>query len=301
MLKSLFNFKDFDNHYIITVCGIRFSIAHKCSFKYKPVTDYGLEKTKRNPSLIVSLTSFPQRIGTAHYSINTLLNQSLKPDKVILWLADKQFPNKEKDLPKEIMRLLEFGLEIKWCEDLKSYKKLLPALKEFPNEIIVTADDDIYYEEDWLQNLYETHLANPKCICVQRPRRLALEGGKIKPLSARKSEAIDLSKPSYLNQMLGGSGCLYPPNSLYKDVFDIEKIFRLLPTNDDIYFWAMAILNRTKIAVANGFRSSLYINEKCGFGLAQKNQNLENQLKQDPFEILSNEYPDIMNILENED
>ena len=57
------------------------------------------------------------------------------------------------------------------------------------------------------------------------------------------------NSPSFLNKLVGIGGVLYPPNSLYKDVLD-EKLFKkLAPTNDDIWFWFMAILNGYRISV----------------------------------------------------
>ncbi len=46
------------------------------------------------------------------------------------------------------------GLTIDWCEDIKSYKKLIPTLKKYPDAIIVTADDDLIYDNKWLEQLY---------------------------------------------------------------------------------------------------------------------------------------------------
>ena len=43
--------------------------------------------------VIVSLTSFPARIDKVYLCINSLLRQSFKADKVILWLADGSVQN----------------------------------------------------------------------------------------------------------------------------------------------------------------------------------------------------------------
>lgn len=299
MLKKYFNFKDFDGHYIFTVFGIKIGLKHKCNFKYRPALEYGVTTTKRVPNIIVSLTSHPARINSTHLSINTILRQTFKPDRIILWLAEEQFPEKEISLPQELLKLLDLGLEIRWTSDIKSYKKLIPALEEFPNDIIITADDDIYYEEDWLESLYKKHLEFPDCIICQRPRRLCFNNNAISVLSSRSSENLDLSKPDYLNQMLGGTGCLYIPNSLHPDIFDLEKIQRLLPTNDDIYFWAMAVLKGTKIALAKGFNGNIYQMDLRESSLGKINTRLEQEEKRDPFEIMTNEYPEILERLDN--
>jgi hypothetical protein len=48
---------------------------------------------------IASLTSFPARINHTYISIECLLRQSVNPDRIILWLAEDQFPNQLNDLP----------------------------------------------------------------------------------------------------------------------------------------------------------------------------------------------------------
>lgn len=46
-------------------------------------------------NVIVSLTSYPVRIDTIWLTVMILLHQTEKPKKIILWLAEEQFPNKE--------------------------------------------------------------------------------------------------------------------------------------------------------------------------------------------------------------
>lgn len=89
-----------------------------------------------NNNLIISLTSHPKRIKNSHIAIESLLKQTIKADKVILWLGKDKFPNKEQDLPNELLKLREKGLTIEWCKDIGSYTKLIPALKKYPNSII---------------------------------------------------------------------------------------------------------------------------------------------------------------------
>ena len=56
----------------------------------------------------------------------------MKPYKIILWLVKPQFPNGNKDLPKNLLNLIDKGLIIEYYEsniDIKSYHKLIPTLK----------------------------------------------------------------------------------------------------------------------------------------------------------------------------
>ena len=72
----------------------------------KEKVDYSIEmfdkfalnqQEKRDKRVIVSLTSYPDRMYDIHYCLYSLLNQTFKPDKIILYLTKEQFPNLEKD------------------------------------------------------------------------------------------------------------------------------------------------------------------------------------------------------------
>lgn len=234
----------------------------------KDVSSLHLNDTKRSPQLIVSLTSYPARINIIKYAILSIFNQSLKPDKVVLWLADSQFPNKEKDIPLDVLKFLECGLEIKWCDDIKSYKKLIPSLREFPNDIIVTFDDDIYVEEYLLEKLYSFYLKYPNCVIANRTRKLSFNDDG----SLKEYQQWELSKSeqnaSFLNFFTGAGGVLYPPNSLDEDVFNMELANDLTPSGDDIWFWAMAVKNGTKIKlISDNNIDAFYISPEMEIGL----------------------------------
>ena len=250
---KLFEIKRFDNTCRLTVFGIKITLNKKfdktaVDKKLKNFVKYGLTIKKRSPRLIVSLTSFPERIPYLCYTIYSLLNQSLLPDEVVLWLAEEQFPNKENDLPERLLNLKENGLKIKWYKDIKSYKKLIPSLIEYPQDIIVTADDDIFYTKDWLKRLYDAYLKNPEYIHCHRARRICFDSeNKILPYKNWTPQTEPST--SVLNFFTGNGGILYPPKSLYKDIFREELFAKLCPTADDIWFWTMAVLAGRKINI----------------------------------------------------
>lgn len=209
----------------------------------------GVTHIKRTPKLIVSLTSYPGRINVVERTIDSILRQSLKPDCVILWLAESQFSKKEKSLPKSLRHLLKHGLQIRWCEDIRSYKKLIPALREFPDDIIVTTDDDVIYDENWLEKLYTSFLKHPDEIHCHHAFDYVYD--EIQGLgfpSIIKNEGV-LEKCS---MAIGIGGILYPPHLLYGDVCKTDIFSSLAPTNDDFWFWAMAKLNGLNIRLVSG-------------------------------------------------
>ena len=56
--------------------------------------------------LIVSLTSYPARFGTLHLTLGCLLDQSIKADRTILWIAHDDLDQ----LPAAVRELEQHGL-----------------------------------------------------------------------------------------------------------------------------------------------------------------------------------------------
>ncbi len=251
------------------------------------------------PKVIVSLTSFPQRIKEVHLCIKTLLNQTYKPDAVILWLAQEQFPNREKDLPDKLLKLRNNGLTIAWCNDLKSYKKLIPTVNKYPEAIIITTDDDVYYRRDWLSGLIESYRQYPGDICCYRAAKISFtEDGKFfreHPVPNKEYQGA-----SYLHQQTGVGGVLYPPHSLYKDIIRDDIFMNIAKTNDDLWFWMMGILNGTRVRIIEHNTFELYyVGESQLYSLTNINDSGE-KLYDIQLASLFEKYPLVREILNQE-
>ncbi len=217
--------------------------------KCENMKERGVSSVPRSSRIIVSLTSYPARMYDIHLSLYSLLSQDMKPDKVILWLADEQFPNRENDIPKKVLALKDWGLEIRWCPDYRSYKKLIPALQEFPDDFIITADDDLYYPVDWVRNLWTAYeKGNKHVLYAHRCHKIAVKGNKVLPYG-KWQRSIIKTKPSFANFPTSGGGVLYAPGCLHPDVTDVTKARALCPYADDIWFWGMSVLAGSKITV----------------------------------------------------
>jgi len=235
--------------YVFNSCKYKSELQDESYYQYlllKKFKKY-LHK-KRNPELIISLTSYPARIGVVNQAVETLLEQTKIADKVILWLSTSEFPNKEADLPQELLYLTDRGLTIEWIdEDIKSYKKLIYTLVKYPSSIIITVDDDNLYQRDLVEKLYASYKQDTKRIHCTRAHRIFLKNGSITPYCEWIKYENNSIIPSYLNFFTGVGGVLYPPKSLHKDVTKKDIFTKLSPLADDIWFWAMAIKKRTKI------------------------------------------------------
>ena len=247
--------------------------------------------------IIVSLTSFPARISTVHQTIESLLKQTKKADKVILWLAPEQFPNKEKDLPQKLLNLCDCGLTIDWYHDIKSYKKFIPSLKKYPNDIIVTADDDLIYEKDWLEKLVASYIKYPKNIHCHRAHGITMKDNSLSPyrqwLWCKK-----ISDESFNNFCTTGAGALYPHHCLHPDAFVQEQFIKLAPTADDIWFWAMAVHNGTRIRIIENANSNLTYVPGTQEGECLWQENGVSGKNDEQLQNVLEEYPDVFRQLE---
>lgn len=213
----------------------------------------GLNTLPREESYIVSFTSYPARIDYLWITIETILRQSFKPDKIILWLAEEQFPGRE--LPDSILKLKERGLTIEFCEDLKSHKKYFNSLKNFPDSNIITLDDDLYYHKDVLKNVVELHKKYPELITANRAHRITFRDGNINPYRKWKHEVND-TVPSHLLVATGGAGALYPPGSLHEEVLNKDILRKLCFHADDLWLKVMELKNNRKVVTNRKFNKS---------------------------------------------
>lgn len=199
------------------------------------------QSLSNDDKIIVSLTSFPKRINKVWMVVETLFNQTHKPDKVILTLSELQFPDKK--IPQKLLDQTKRGLEIIWTkDDIRSHKKYYYTMQKYPNSIVITADDDILYEESLIEKLIEFHQKYPNCVLCNSG---ALKIGK--NYFNWKRLFFQRTQPSFDVMQLGGTGTLYPPKSLYKDVFRKDIFLEICPLADDIWLNAMTVLNNTKI------------------------------------------------------
>ena len=203
----------------------------------------------KSEHVVVSMTSFPAAINYAVGAIRSLLAGNALPDRLILYVTLSQFG--DEGLPTELKELEKQNdiFEIRdYPVDIRSYRKLIPALSDFPDSIIVTVDDDVYYHPDMLGRLLKFHELFPDDIIAHRAKRIAIGKPYRKWRKFRWYHFINQRiKRSTLNIQTGVGGVLYPPGALCKEMMDAELFTKLAPTADDIWFWAAAVTNGRKI------------------------------------------------------
>lgn len=189
--------------------------------------------------LIVSMTSYGQRLSdSCPYALYSIFTQTLRPNRICLFLDNSW---SDETLPPLIKRLQQSGLEVYYGEDLRSYKKLIPALQRFPNNRIITVDDDFYYNRNlfqWLVEEYERAVTQGEQAVVGS---WASVETVIKGEFAPYNDWPD-GYGSHTNEhwsLKAGNGTLYPPHVFDEEICKSEVFMQLAPTADDLWFWAM--------------------------------------------------------------
>ena len=181
------------------------------------------QRTTQGERMVVSLTTFPLRSGKVHLTIQSILRQSRPADRILLWLSKEEFPE-EAQLPANLLRLKEKGLDIRFCDNIRSFKKVFYTAQEFENDVIVTADDDALYPENWLEGLWDTHEKYPGCVCCYRAHEITFEGGRVAPYQEWYGLSPDKKGPSKALFPVGVGGVLYPAGYFSGIEFDCGKI-----------------------------------------------------------------------------
>lgn len=192
---------------------------------------------------IVSLTSYGRRVSSnvVYYTLVSLLRQNLQPSKIILWLAENEWT--DETIPSKLRRLKEKGVEIHYCKDIRSYKKLIPTLQLFPNNTIITVDDDVIYSKDTISALVKEHQKYPRDIICLHAAKIIIEDGI--PCHYKTWKDMNNRDSGFAIFPIGEGGVIYPNGCLHEDVL-IEDLFtQLCPLADDIWFWICGIRNGT--------------------------------------------------------
>lgn len=203
-----------------------------------------VEKKGNEQELILSFTTYSKRIHDVHLVIESIAQQTVKPNRLILWLDEDEFTLET--IPLILHKQIARGLEIRFCPNYRSYKKLIPTLQFFPEANVITIDDDILYPYDMIEILCAEHERFPDCIIGHRAHKMKLtKENKILPYQQWDFETKD-DKPSSLIFVTTGGGSFFPAKCLSNEVLNIDSFFTLCPNADDVWFNAMSILNNVK-------------------------------------------------------
>ncbi len=217
--------------------------------------------------VIVSLTTTSKRLELLRISLLSLLHQNSKPDRIWVWvskeayLSDAGIESVEwlEDKFSDVLSSSEVPIDFKMTENTGPYRKLLPTLELCEtDDLIVTADDDIFYGKQWLTLLLNSYHKNQGFPLAGRARKVmrtpwgAIKGYMTWPLVTTFGSETEDSLLTF-----GGGAVLkkafFPPNFVRN-----EEYKNLAPTADDIWYTHALFYHNQKVFVEPRISQELY-------------------------------------------
>lgn len=198
--------------------------------------------SKQCADVIVSLTTFPVRIKKVHVAIESLLRQTVRPKRIILWLSKDQF--KSFRLPQRLQKLQARGLEIYFREgDIRSHKKYFYITTELPNENFITADDDIIYDSHFIEDFFIESKKHPNHVLGRLGLEVFMDEHEKIVWNPNIDEAVNTKNLHFGS----GAGCFFPRESFFTPMLNKDLISQTCPFADDVWLNVMCRMKNTRM------------------------------------------------------
>lgn len=219
--------------------------------------------------LVVSLTTFPARIGNVWMVIDLLMRQSLRPAEIVLCLYEGDFPDRR--LPESLDAYLDRGLKVLWADtNLKPHLKYYFTFKREmlgAGRCVVTVDDDLFYAPDTLSRLAEMHARHPEAVCANITKRINGDDyGAWETLRFPEGPSSD--------KLALGYGAVLYPRTFYASapqLYDRELITSLCLKADDLWLKHIEDSQGTQVATGGFFAVPPEIPSSQKFSLSSGN------------------------------
>ncbi len=188
----------------------------------------------------------------------SLLLQSKSPDKINLWVSANPYlrdmgirsPALVDDFLASLPDALAKLVHVRWVSNTGPYRKLIPVLREATlDDLIVTADDDIFYGENWLKILLDAYYLSQDVAVAARVRGIEFN------FLGRETSYIYwrlLKKPIILSNdyvvTFGGGAVLSKAMFREEDIAD-NAFLEIAPTADDLWYSKLLMRNSIKVCV----------------------------------------------------
>lgn len=194
--------------------------------------------------IILSMATMPCRKKRLEENLPAILGQSYYFDLLILNVNSPELTDDDMEwyynLAKQDERIIINKAESKW----KSCNKLIPTLQKYPEDIIITIDDDVFYPKDCIRYLVDEYIKHPDCIITHEIHPLKfLDNGFITYHMTVDCKFLQKEWGKYL------SNCtLFPPHVFDgTDIFDYDKMMLCVNgIHDELWFWVMSTINKVQ-------------------------------------------------------
>lgn len=218
----------------------------------------------------VSLTTHGRRLASVHLAIESIGRGTRRPSRLILWIDAGDAARTTWALRRQAAR----GLEIRETRaEWGPHKKYFPYCRRYADDglLLVTADDDVFYQRSWLEGLQQRAEAAPDVVWCHRARSMAFAGGGLLPYL--DWPLVNTSRPSLHHLATGVGGVTYPP-ALQRVLKEAGTGFAALHgRTDDIWLHLLEVRHAYPIGqVSETAVSNIEVPRSQSVGLLNANQ-----------------------------
>jgi hypothetical protein len=198
--------------------------------------------------VIVGVTTTKARLGIFFYAFQSLKRQTY--DNFTIHISLSKEPYLFDDGIDAVPDWMAGeNVQVEFVNNSGPYRKLLPLIGKIgEDDILVTADDDVLYSENWLQRLVDRSIENPKVITCCRARIIRKNiFGRFQNYS-NWEVCIKAENGAHLLPTCG-AGAVFRKSLLDLEFLSDEAYLECAPTADDIWFRLASIRKNTGVYV----------------------------------------------------
>ncbi len=198
----------------------------------------------------ISLTSYGSRLRKVFMTIEMLYLQRADISSITLYISNQDMQREQ--LPNSLKRLEARGLNIRFVdENIRSYKKIYYSYLEHyeaqnRGALLVTADDDVLYSDNWLAELVDGSKQHPNTVIAHRCHTITLDE-ECNPKSYRywngRHDCGSQKISDNLYMPTGIGGVLYPISSLAGLEHQKDAFMEKCSSADDIWLKCLTYHN----------------------------------------------------------
>lgn len=237
-----------------------------------------MDKKLEREHIVISLTTIKSRIANLNQIIKSILDQYTLPDVISIYYSKEKHLFDEgcddidiNNLRCSIDNLLVLSkkdviVKITQTTNIGSYRKIIPALREYPNSIIITIDDDEIFDSDLVKILYNAYLEH-KCVIASVARIVDLNSWTNMNDTIDYYKLIFSTNKPYMNLLPEGYGAILYNSDMFSDDFinfDYKNLSldEIVGKNDDIFIRNYLYKKGIKVFVTNLYQSNIYNQEQ---------------------------------------
>ncbi|HHL6095809.1 TPA: glycosyltransferase family A protein [Klebsiella pneumoniae] len=201
----------------------------------------------------VNLTTMHSRLDLCAATVWSIINQSVQPDKINLWISNEPYLSDHGicDIPAWVEELNKINniVNVHYVKNTGPYRKIINAIINSEiDDILVYADDDVIYGQQWLEFLLGQFYEN-NCNVAIAARIRIMERNIFNKYKSYSSYSISMKKDKFEKDFIitGVGGCVLSKRMIKPSIIGDDAYLTISPKTDDIWISKMLEASNTKV------------------------------------------------------